>query len=542
MGRRAHWRDLAIIALGSTVLFTLASGRRDLWNPNEPTYGQAVAEMAARGDWVIPTVNGVAFAEKPILYYWLALAAARALGGVGESALRLPAAAAGVATVVLAYVLVWPYAGARRARLTAAILAGTFIVFWSARQIQMDLLLCATTLAAVVATTRVVDHGLDPRRGLTLAGAACGLGLLAKGPLGLIVPPLALAPYLVAERRRLAPLARPWPLALAGCAALAVAAPWYLALWRDGHAALLSELLWRQNVTRFVAPWDHARPWWYYLAYFFVDLAPFAAFVPLAAGLREEDPARRSLARLAWGVLLAVVAFFSLSASKRSPYILPAAPAAAVLVAGVAERWLDGRLDRRRARAALAIAAALGTTLLGCALFLTRGPRRITEDQELRLVAMGLAAVAAAGGVGILGAALGSWRRRALPAAIAAATAALYLTAALWALPAANRFKSARTFCADVARWVGRDDPLRGFHEWTWRASYSFYLGRAIPNLESPEDLAAYWARPQRVFLIVERGRLDAARRVLGPQAPLAERAIGDNRAYLFSSRPPGGG
>ena len=83
-------RDLLVIVLATATLFGVALGARDLWNPNEPVYGQAVAEMAARGDWLLPTVNGNEFGEKPILYFWLARISSRALGGVSELALRVP--------------------------------------------------------------------------------------------------------------------------------------------------------------------------------------------------------------------------------------------------------------------------------------------------------------------------------------------------------------------------------------------------------------------------------------------------------------------
>jgi hypothetical protein len=130
-------------------------------------------------------------------------------------------------------------------------------------------------------------------------------------------------------------------------------------------------------------------------------------------------------------------------------------------------------------------------------------------------------------------------RRRpiAAPAALLVAVVAVYLAASGSALPAANAFKSHRSLCQSIRAHVGPDDHLRGFHSWRWRASYSFYTGRSIPNLETIDELRDYWARPERVFLVVERGRLGDARQVIGPIEPLESRAIGNNFAYLFSNR-----
>lgn len=98
MGVRLDFAGLLLVAC---VLFFTSLGARDLWSPNEPIYGRAVVEMAERGDWLIPTVNEVVFAEKPILYYWTALICSRLIGGITELSLRVPSAIAGTISVVL---------------------------------------------------------------------------------------------------------------------------------------------------------------------------------------------------------------------------------------------------------------------------------------------------------------------------------------------------------------------------------------------------------------------------------------------------------
>jgi 4-amino-4-deoxy-L-arabinose transferase-like glycosyltransferase len=532
----ASRRDLLVLAVFATLLFTPWLGARDLWNPNEPLYGQAVAEMAERGSWLVPTVNGAVFDEKPILYFWLALGAAGILGGLDEFALRLPSVAAGIASVLLVYTLVWPYVGRRWARLAGLILATTFIVFWSARQVQMDLLLAACTLAAVLGATRAIDRLWAPTAAWGLAGVAAGLGFLAKGPVGLVCPALVVVPY-VAVTRRVRELVRP-ALLVGGLAFVVVAAPWYVMLWARGETAFLAELLVRQNFLRFVEPWDHQAPWWYYLEYFWIDMAPWSWFLPLALGLKPGDEREQRLHRLAWSWIFAVVVFFSASASKRSPYILPVAPAVAVLVAGLADRWLAVRLGRWRAYGGGALQSVLGSGLLVGGLVLAAGSPWVDEpgpaiERALRVMVV----VLCIAGLTALGGVFAARRRTiAAPASLLLAVVAVYLAAAGSALPAANAFKSHRPLCEAIHSHVGPDDPLRGFHSWRWRASYSFYTGRPIPNLETIDELHDYWTRPERVFLVVERGRLGDAQQVIGPIEPLEARAIGNNYAYLFAN------
>jgi len=529
-------RDLIGLGLVAALLFVPWLGARDLWNPNEPLYGQAVAEMAASGEWLVPTVNGAPFDEKPILYFWLALGFSLLLGGVSEASLRAPSVAAGWSAVLLVYLLVQPYAGCRRARIAGLVLGSTFIVFWSARQVQMDLLLTTCVLAAVLFASRVMDHGLNPSVGWSCAGAAVGAGFLAKGPVGLICPALVVLATVIATRRLSALHLRGLPWAVATF--LLVAGPWYMILWYRGETTFLTELLYRQNFVRFVNPWDHQRPWWYFLKYFWIDMAPWSFFLPLAWALRPADARERRLVGLAWTWIFVLVFFFSLSASKRSPYILPVAPAVALLVAGFADRWLAGTAGRWRSMLSATLHALFGVLFLAAGFLLVSGSSPVEPPAGLERPAQWLGATCLAGGLAVL-VALFAFRGRRIVAAVAlfVTVGVVYLVASAAVFPAANPYKSHRALAQSIRAHVAPDQPLRGFHEWDWRASYSYYLGRPVPNLDSPERLREYWSRSERVFLIVEEGRLETVRVTLGPLVPLTSRAVGSNKAYLFSNR-----
>jgi hypothetical protein len=283
-----------------------------------------------------------------------------------------------------------------------------------------------------------------------------------------------------------------------------------------------------------VEPWDHAAPWWYYLKYLWIDMAPWAWLLPLAWGPAPADRRERRLHRLGWVWIAAFVIFFSLSPSKRSPYILPVAPAVAWLAASVADRWVDGRGGSLRAAWLRGLLLTLGAACLGSALSLVRNP----DVPTLIDPSVGWSFVALLGAVGLL--ALGGAllaRRRAL-GTLLLVPGLLYLGASA-ALPAIDGFKSHRGFCRAMRRHVGPQDPLAGFHAWRWRAGYSYYSGRRIPNLETTAELREYWSRDERVFLIVEFGRLERAHEVIGDAQPLEWRSIGSTEAYLFSNRPP---
>jgi len=530
-GRRAA----LLLAAAAAILFFAGLGARDLWNPNEPLYGRAIVEMAERGDWLVSTVNGREFAEKPALYYWLALGAAKAFGGVNEFTLRLPAALAGVLGVLGLFALVKGYAGTRRAVLAAAALATTYMYFWSARALQMDILVTVTTLFAVGAVVRVFDLGASPAAGWAAAGLATGLGFLAKGPVGLICPGVVVLVYL-AVTRRLKEL-RIGHLLLATAVFLALAVPYVGALWIAGKREFLAEMFFRQNVTRFLGAWDHRQPWWYYLEYLFIDMAPWALLLPAAAALPRTGERERRLATLSWIWVAAVVVFFSLSDSKRSPYILPVAPAVAILASDVLERlWTGSGLSRRRALWCGGLAAAVAAALVGGGLFFLLQGSTLPIPSPVVPMARIAAAVLAAAGAAVLVSLAVPPRRRAV-AAVLGVLFCLYVFTGAAVLPAVNAVKSSRPFSAEVSKLrQGTGAELFSYGLWQWRASYIYYLGRNVPNLTDPAALEALWRSGRNVLLIVEDERVEDARRIIGHGAPLVSSRVGSGQVFLFGN------
>ena len=505
----------AAVLVAVAVLFLAGLGARDLWNPNEPAYGPAAAEMVRSDAWMVPTLNGRTFADKPILYYWAARAASAVLGGPHELALRLPGAIAALATAWMLYVLILPYAGRRTALLAPLLFATLFVLWWSARQIQMDIFVTASTLGVLLPVTRVLDHGLPARTGWLWAGVAAGLGLLAKGPVALVLPGIAYLAYawFTGRLRRAFP-----PVMLAGGAvALGISATWFGALWITGRDDVLHEVLVRQNLTRFVEAWDHREPWWYYLAYLWLDMIPWVYWIPLAVADRGRAEGERRLDRLAWALLIAVVAFFSLSESKRSAYVLPAAPAVAVLAAGVAERFLSGRLSRGRERIFRWIGAVTfaGLAVLAVAILGFAAPRY----PDLAVPARVLGAV-------MLGAVLA-----------VGAVAAPYLLAASWLLPAADRMKSVRPFCEKIREIERPGDRVLSYRLSFLRGGYAYYLERVVPNLDDADSLREARGEPGRILLIVEDDAARQAEELLQAE-PVLRRKVGSNEAILFVVDP----
>ncbi len=335
--RTAPWSLLKLLLLAS-LLWGAEYVRRDLWEPDEARFALVSQEMRAGSHWLVPHRQGEFYSHKPPLMFWLTNAFGLLTGGdIGRVAPRLPSFLGAVASlwVVGRLATLWftPAAG----RLAPLLLASSFL-FWNKGGFgQIDMLLCGLEMLALYHL--FTADAATWRRKLPLAYLFMGLGVLAKGPVGLIVPLGAYAAATLAARE---PSGLPKSHWLWGpLIALALPGLWLALIWWQGAPpGFFEELLFKQNIGRIAGEFGgHRKPIYYFLQYFPIDFLPWTLLLPLSIASLRRVPslfaARRRL--IAW--ILFVVVFFSLSASKRNLYILAAYPAAAMLVAGGAEHW-----------------------------------------------------------------------------------------------------------------------------------------------------------------------------------------------------------
>jgi 4-amino-4-deoxy-L-arabinose transferase-like glycosyltransferase len=161
-----------------------------------------------------------------------------------------------------------------------------------------------------------------------LSAAACGLGVLTKGPvaLALIAVPVLVYSWIDPRCARIG--WRGW-LEYVGMT-FGVGAPWYVLMTvREPEFAL--DFFWKHNVLRFVQPFDHPEPVWFYLPSLLVGMLPWTLLLPgLIRFLLRHS--RRTAARrpAALGFFLLcfgwALLFFSAAGCKRAVYVLPALP------------------------------------------------------------------------------------------------------------------------------------------------------------------------------------------------------------------------
>ncbi len=302
-----------------------------LFEPDEGRYAEIPREMLLRGEWVVPYLQGEPYLDKPPLLYWLVMGSYRLLG-VHDWAARLVPALAVHACILLTYLLGRRLVGERAAfwgTLTLGLAPGFLSV---GRLLVLDSLLTLWVMLALLAAFEAV-RGARLHRGWWLTAAVgCGLAVLTKGPIGvvLLVPPLLLHRWLTGAA---------WPLRgrdwlVFAAVVLGMNLPWYVAV-SCRLPAFASYFLWKHNILRFLTPFDHQEPVWYYGPILLLGLLPASLLaLGLLRFLFSGDPARAGRRCPEWGFTLLAggwcVLFFSLSGCKLPTYVLPAFPSLAL--------------------------------------------------------------------------------------------------------------------------------------------------------------------------------------------------------------------
>lgn len=327
--------DLATLTVVLLIFYTFWLGSYPLFTPDEGRYSEIAREMVATGDFITPRVNGIAFFDKPILYYWLQ-AIAIYLFGVKEWALRLFPALLGILGCLSTYVCGRFLFDRRTALLSAIILSTTPLYFACAHYADLDLevavFISCSLLFFITATqlTSSLRHYF-----LYAAYLSAAFAFLTKGLIGIAFPGMIVGCWILLLNR--------WSILtkihlLTGLLLFAaVVVPWYVFV-EKANPGFLHYFFVTQQVTRFLSTgeFNNKTPIWFYLPIVLAGFFPWTIFLfqALYKQIRRvwQTPQQHAneLFLLLW--IMIIFGFFSIPHSKIIGYILPIFPALALLV------------------------------------------------------------------------------------------------------------------------------------------------------------------------------------------------------------------
>jgi 4-amino-4-deoxy-L-arabinose transferase-like glycosyltransferase len=509
------------------ALYFPGLGGRDFWAPVEPRYAEIIRVMFAKGEWIVPMVNGDLYTDKPILYFWLALIAAKIAGAVNEWTVRLPIALGGVGFVLATYVFARDFFGPRVALLAAAMLATSARVTWEARWAHIDALFCFFFLLSLYFSARAFTRRGDPNE-ILLAYLFMGLATLAKGLIGVVLPALLLVSFMIARRDwRMIPAAK---LHLGVPIFLLVVAPWVYLVSASTDGKWLADFIYVQHFQRYTASTGHRQPFYYYFTTLPVDMLPWTIFaIPAVVtyrGYRKlfADPVKLFFAL--W--FMVVFLFFSASDSKRDLYLMPLLPAVAVFIGCYIDDLVAGRLPQSplyRAGALLffGLVSITGLVLPVASWFFRR---------DAFWIGLPVAAVLTAGGSFAT-----RYVLRKEPLKIVAATTlmmtSILLCAVIWVFPYIEPFKSRRFFSMAVKEIVPATATLYVYAD--TMNDFNYYTEReVIPVVVSRDKLGNLLAAGEDNYALIKER--DLKRIELIPREKIvASETVGSTSWYLVA-------
>ncbi|MBI5406962.1 MAG: phosphatase PAP2 family protein [Nitrospirae bacterium] len=353
---REHGVALGISAL-SLLLFFFQLGGPGLFDVDEAVYAESAREMVTTGDWITPQYNYANRYDKPVLFYWLISSAYR-LFGITEFAARFWSAVFGCGIVVMSYYFLCRVGERRWGVLSAIILATSLevILLSHAAITDMTLALFMTASLFCFFLGHTAGEGSAKRGwywGLYLNMA---LAVLTKGPVGIVIPGLVILLFLFYTGRIREGL-REMNLFSGGAIFLLVALPWYVIEIGVNGWAYIDAFFIKHNFTRYTGVVSgHGAPVYYFIPVILLAFFPWSAFLPYGLirsfriGRSKDHYTHKDLAILfASFWFLTVLVFFSISKTKLPGYILPLAPAIAILVGWIWDETLmrgKGGFDR----------------------------------------------------------------------------------------------------------------------------------------------------------------------------------------------------
>lgn len=368
----------ALLLLLCAVLYFPYLGTAPFFDKGEPREAMAVQDIVRRGEWLVPLKRATDVPSKPPLFHWSAAAAYHVTGRLDEATIRLPSAIYATLGVVLIYLLARKLFNAETALYAGAILATTLVYQDQALDARVDMTLCFFVMLSLALFYSLYRGFLTHPFWYYLFFAVTGIGTLAKGPLGILLPALVAGAFVLAKRK--------WDLLAKFIfhpgiiLMLGLAAGWYVIAVTRGGAGFFDRQILQENLSRFAGGSGHSHPIYYYIPYLFSQALPWGLLLPVVLwdSFKKGAPSGENTLYLKiWFAVMFV--FFSIALGKRPVYLLPLYAALAILMA----QWFVGHNGAGGGRSYYYRAVALLAGFTGVILLLVVAGELWNHDPSL---------------------------------------------------------------------------------------------------------------------------------------------------------------
>ncbi|MDD4182538.1 MAG: phospholipid carrier-dependent glycosyltransferase [Candidatus Omnitrophica bacterium] len=335
MSRNKSARDILILIVVSGLLFLLGNNIISLTNDNEVFYAQTAKEMIQQNTWSTPYLFGQPQFEKPIFSYWL-FKLAFVIFGVNAAAARFFPAIFGILGVVTLYWLgLLGFKDRSKAFLSSIILMSGGMYIGLAKSVFTDMFFSVLIMMSFLFFFFAYANQKKKLIGLILSAICMGFAVLTKGPLGILIPFLAVVAFLLIKKNLKFLFCKDalWAFLFL----FITVAPWYMLMIQKYGNTFINEFILNDNLRRAVEAQHGGHDTWYYYPSLIVSgMLPWSLFVLgalvfLYKGVKQKENSFY-IFLLCW--IGSVFLIFQAAHSKVANYIFPVFAPIALLTGG----------------------------------------------------------------------------------------------------------------------------------------------------------------------------------------------------------------
>ncbi len=336
-------KPLSLLLLISVISVLCWIGMGEFYTKGEPREASVAVSMIDDNNWILPRVYADEFAYKPPLTHWLMAVFSLPKGEVTPFTARLPSALAFIAMIGICFVFFGQHVKFQEAFVACLIMITSFELHRAAMTARVDMLLTFFIVWGLISLFYWEDRKQLKRFPFHIP-LILGCATLVKGPVGIILPLFIFGVYLLILKYNIGKII--YKLTLILLASLILPILWYLPAYKEG-GEMFMDLVWAENMGRFLDiekldirySLGHERPLWFNLIFLLSGFIPWTLLLFFSLfglkyalkfpGLKNCWEQIRSLPKIKLFSLIAlilIILFYSIPASKRSVYLMPAYP------------------------------------------------------------------------------------------------------------------------------------------------------------------------------------------------------------------------
>jgi 4-amino-4-deoxy-L-arabinose transferase-like glycosyltransferase len=504
-----------LVSLLIFLLYLLIAADSTLWDRDEPRYASVTTEMIRSGNYLVPTLDGRPWPEKPPLMYWLMSIPIRIFGPTAL-ACRLFCILGTVATCIVTYFIGKKLFSKKTALFSTVVLSSSMLLLFVGTMAIAD----GIVLPLITAVMLIFVTALKSRFGFIhflLTGIFLGLAMLAKGPIGLL-PLFVIFPVIIFSRNHVKEKLRTCLyICLAAILGVAIFMLWAVPASMSAGGDFFKTFITRNITGRATSPMEHhGGNWFLYLPYYIpiiiAGFFPFILHLPgsLSALLGGRIANRQTkILLIAWP--LSIFLIMSIAATKLPHYILFIWPALALIVSNAVDplkkdllterdrKWLRGGIWFFGPVAFLLTAAFIG----GPFLLKTKSGLSITSlNWSLPLCGLVIIVMAV---VAIRYQLKEQFIKSS--AAVLVGIAALLMPILIGVLPGIEQIKLPPRLAKIV---TAKTDPNTPVYTYKFdEPSLDFYIGRPIQHLAGEKEVSDLLLQKKDCVLIIPKNLFD---------------------------------